>query len=408
MEKQVLRNIVQEQKTLPSPDSTRRELLPEILKVWDDKRILVLTGLRRTGKSTLLGQLRVLKKGCYVNFEDERFLDFSAQEFHLLEEVLEDIFPGERTYFFDEIQNIPHFEAYVRRLHDQGKKVIITGSNATRLSTELATKLTGTYKAFEVLPFSFREYLAFHKVEVIKEWKHSLQQRVALYKWLELYAMEGGLPEYIHNKDIEYIRMLYENVLYKDIIARYAIRRQRIFKELIHLLIHNTANPMTYNALKKTLLLSNAITVKEYIGYLLNSYFFFEVQKMDFSLRKQLIAPTKMYLIDQRFPRLLSLQENKGRILENIVYLELRRRKGEIFYHHEKKECDFVIKHNATITQVIQVCHSFNNQERETQGLLEAMRAYKLKSGTIITWEQNLTLEDITVVPLLHWLLEEP
>jgi len=157
MEKEILRQIVfqQKERNLLPEKTTKRDLLANISKWLDDKRIIILTGVRRSGKSTLLRQIMENKENyCYVNFEDERFIDFKAQEFEQLNEVLIEVYNNPKIYFFDEIQNIGKFETFVRRLQDQGKKVIITGSNASLLSKELGTRLTGRYKPFEVFPFS--------------------------------------------------------------------------------------------------------------------------------------------------------------------------------------------------------------------------------------------------------------
>ena len=235
MIKEILRQIVHQQKDegFSIEGTVEREILEEILKWFKDNRVLILTGIRRSGKSTLLRQLMHKKNGCcYVNFEDERFIDFKAQDFEQLNEVLIEIYDNPKIYFFDEVQNIEKFETFVRRLQDQGKKVVITGSNASLLSKEFATRLTGRYKPFEVYPFSFKEYLIFKKVKLGKEWFYIIEKKVKLAKLFNEYLSGGGLPEYLKNKDNEYLRTVYENILYKDIIARYSIKKQRIIKFL--------------------------------------------------------------------------------------------------------------------------------------------------------------------------------
>ena len=403
------KSISQEEKTVP------RELLGEILKWFNDNRIIILTGIRRSGKSTLLRQIMRKKAGCcYVNFEDERFISFKPQDFEQLNEVLVEAYNNPETYFFDEIQNIEKFETFVRRLQDQGKKIILTGSNATLLSKELGTRLTGRYKAFEVYPFSFSEFLSFKGIIPEKEWFYITEKKVELIKLFSEYLATGGFPEYLKNKDPEYIRTIYENILYRDIIARYAIKKQKLIKELVRILTTNISAPFTYNALKKSLGLSNSITVKEYISYLNNSYLFFEIQKFDFSIKKQLSSPKKIYIIDSAFNSLgnMNFSANKGRILENVIYIELKRRNLENYYYSSKNECDFIIKKGAKITHAIQACHTLSesNKEREISGLLEAMSEFKLKEGLILTQEQEEGLrikgKKIKVMPAWKWLLE--
>lgn len=413
--KDTLRQIVIQQKeeAFSIGETVRREILDEVLNWFKDNRVIILTGIRRSGKSTLLKQIMQNKENyCYVNFEDERFIDFKAQDFELLNEVLVEVYNNPRTYFFDEIQNIEKFEIFVRRLQDQGKKVVITGSNASLLSKELGTRLTGRYKAFEIYPFSFNEYLSFKKIEFNKEWFYATEKKVKLIKLFEDYFHNGGFPEYLKNKDRDYIRTIFENILYRDIIARYSIKKQRVIRELVNILATNISSFFTYNSLKKSLGLSNSITVKEYISYLNNSYLFFELQKFDFSVKRQLNSPKKIYLIDSVFNQLgLNFSMNRGKILENIVFVQLKRKGEEIYYYSNNNECDFVVKEGAKVREILQVCYELNDssKEREIGGLIEAMDKFRLKEAVILTHEQEQELKikskSIKVLPVWKWLL---
>ena len=413
--KDSLRHIVIQQKNeiFAVGETVRREILDEILNWFKDSRIVILTGIRRSGKSTILKQIMQNKDGyCYVNFEDERFIDFKAQDFELLNEVLLEVYNNPAIYFFDEVQNIEKFELFVRRLQDQNKKVVITGSNASLLSKELGTRLTGRYKPFEVYPFSFKEYLRLKKIDFSKEWMYIAEKKVKLIKLFEEYFHNGGFPEYLKNKDKDYIRTIFDNILYRDIIARYSIKRQKVIKELVNILATNVSSLFTYNSLKKSLGLANSITVKEYISYLNNSYLFFELQKFDFSVKRQLNSPKKIYLIDSVFNELgLNFSMNRGKILENIVFIELKRRNKEVYYYAAKKECDFVVKEGNKIKEAMQVCYVLNesNKDREIGGLLETMEKFKLKDGSILTHEQeeeiNINRKKIKVVPVWKWLI---
>ncbi|MEK6967582.1 MAG: ATP-binding protein [Nanoarchaeota archaeon] len=407
--------IVQKKSITAKDETVKRELLDDILRWFDDERIIILTGIRRCGKSTLLKQIMQNKTGwCYINFEDERLLGFSANDFENLNEVLTEFYGPSKIYFFDEIQNVEMFETFVRRLQDQKKKVVMTGSNASLLSKELGTRLTGRYKLFEVYPFSFREFLTFKKISVEKDDFYVTEKKVKLLKLFEEYLNSGGFPEYLKNNDDEYIKTVFDNILYRDIITRYAIKKERTFKELVNLLATTTSSRFTYNSLKESLGLANAITVKEYISYLNNSYLFYELLRFSHSLKKQLNSPRKIYTIDSAISRIcgLNFSKNKGRILENLVFIELKRKKAETYYYSEKTECDFVIKSGSGISLAIQVCYELNdeNRERELSGLNDAMEKFKLPEGLILTLEQTEEImykgKKIRVLPVSRWILE--
>jgi predicted AAA+ superfamily ATPase len=414
---ELLRQLVIQQKSQIEKGGVfvERTVMKKVLEAFGDNRVLILTGIRRCGKSTLLKQImRTKTRYCYINFEDERLLTFRAEEFESLNEVLIEVYGPSATYFFDEIQNIDKFETFVRRLQDEGKKVVITGSNASLLSKEFGTRLTGRYKLFEVYPFSFIEFLRLKKIGVKKDSLSIPEERVKLVTAFGLYAESGGMPEYLKNQDSEYIKTLYDNIIYRDIIARYSIRRQRLVRELVGILASTISLPFTYNSLKKSLGLKNAITVKEYITYLSGAYLFFELLRFDYSVKKQLNSPRKIYSIDTAFSILngFSLSPNKGRLLENIVFIELRRRGNDVYYYSGKRECDFILKEGRKINGAIQICHEMNdeNTDRETGGLLEAMAALNLKEGIILTSAQEdiQKVEEVTIIikPVWKWLLE--
>lgn len=415
--KEVLRHLVIQQKIQieKSGDFVKRSLFDPVLAAMDDNRVIILSGIRRCGKSTLLKQIMQTRQDyCYVNFEDERLLSFRAEDFSILDEVLIEVYGPAGTYFFDEIQNVEKFETFVRRLQDSGKKVVLTGSNASLLSQEFGTRLTGRHKLFEVYPFSFIEFLRFQKTELSKESPYIPEEKVNLIRLFGRYAECGGMPEYLRNNDSDYIQTLYDNILYRDIIARYSIRRQRLVRELVGILASTITLPFTYNSLKKSLGLMNAITVKEYISYLSGAYLFFELLRFDYSVKKQLNSPRKIYIIDTAFSAIsgFSLSPDKGRILENIVFIELMRRGSEIFYFAGDQECDFILKDKKKITGAIQVCYEFTkeNRDRETGGLLKAMAEFGLAQGMILTYDQEDTLisdgKTIIIRPVWKWLLE--
>ena len=392
-----------------------RTVLTGVLDAFEDNRVLIITGIRRCGKSTLLKQVMEKRtQYCYVNFEDERLLAFRAEEFEDLNEVLIEVYGAPDIYFFDEVQNIEKFETFIRRLQDSGKKVVITGSNASLLSREFGTRLTGRYRLFELYPFSFAEYIRFRKITIGKDSPYIPEEKVGLTMAFAAYREQGGMPEYLINADEGYIKTLYDNILYRDIITRYSIRQQRLVRELVGILLSMISLPFTYNSLKKSLGLSNAITVKEYITYLGSAYLFFELSRFDYSLKKQLSSPRKIYGIDTAFSILggFSMSPDRGRHLENIIFIELKRRGREIFYFSGKRECEFIIKNGRSITGVIQVCHEMNdkNMEHEFEGLFEAMETFQLDRGLILTNDQEDTRKTgdrtVNIKPVWKWLLE--
>ncbi len=415
--RETLRHVViQQREWLERRDKgVEREILSDILRWFEDDRVLVLTGMRRVGKSTLLRQIMDRKDAwAYVNFDDDRLIDFEPADFEKLNEVLHQEYGSPEIYFFDEIQDAPKFEVFVRRLQDSGKKVVITGSNASLLSGELSTRLTGRYRRFEVYPFSFREFLAFRGESYGERDYYITDRKARLIGLLDEYMVEGGLPEYLKTGDPEYVKTLYENIIYRDIVSRYGIRRQRVLKEMVNILLSNIASRFTYNALKKSLSLSNSITVKEYISYLSSAYMLFEVQAFDYSVRRQMNSPKKIYVIDPAFNRIagFSPTPDRGKLLENLVFLEMKRKGMEIYYYSGKRECDFIVRRENRFLPV-QVSYEITdkNREREAEGLIEAANATKSKEGWIIThdYEAKTTLEDVNIrfIPALKWLLSE-
>lgn len=379
-----------------------------------DNRVLVVTGMRRTGKSTLVQQLMgAVPNYCYFNFEDEKLFDFTVEQFNDLEETLIEVYGAADYWFFDEIQNIDRFEVAIRRLQDGGKKIVLTGSNSSMLSIEFGSKLTGRYKQIELFPFSFKEYLRFRNVG-FEEKDFFLPESKAMLKihfmqWLE----GGGLPEYLLYNDQEYVRTLFDNILYRDIIVRYGIRRHREFRELVHLLVSNLSLPVTFSSLQRSIGLSNSDTVKEYMGYLSNAYVFYELHQYHDSLKRQLRNPRKVYLNDAAFHNIIgfSNSQNLGRKLENAVYIALRRNKPELFSYQGKGECDFIHFNPQRKASAVQVCYYLNpqNENREIAGLMEAMQAFGLDTGLILTYDQENSQQkdkyQINIVPVWKWLL---
>ncbi|MEA3351562.1 MAG: ATP-binding protein [Chloroflexota bacterium] len=395
-----------------------REILPRIKSFLSVPHIVIITGLRRAGKSTLLAQLakKYLKNNYYfINFDDDRLLDFNLKDFSLLDEVLLESFGEQDIYLFDEIQNIPEWERYVRRLHDTGKKIFITGSNASLLSQELGTRLTGRHVNLELYPFSFREYLCFKNQEALLESKISTKQKNYLIKYSNDYLQTGGIPDFLKYQKKEILKHLYENILYRDIVARYNIVGSKNLKELALFLATNVSSLVSFNKLKNNLKLKSSTTVKNYIDYLENAWLFFIVNVFDYSVKRQQIAPKKVYIIDNGLRNTVGFKFSKdtGRLMENVVFLSLRHREKEIFYYktEQNHEVDFYVRSEK---KLIQVSHAFNTNDlkiRETRSLLEAFDELDVDDLIIVTERDkgqiNKDGKSIQVVPLYEWLLRE-
>lgn len=416
MEQIYLQALYNQKEKLKLPaDNIERELFESLRHYfYADNRINIITGLRRTGKSTLLKNLIYsLNNFIFINFDDERLSQFSANNFNVLNEAALRVYGKSDYYFFDEIQNVPGFEVFVRRLHDEGKKIVITGSNSSLLSVELGSKLTGRYKSFELYPFSFSEYLLYNHVELSESSFYVSEEKVELLKHFDFWFNNGGLPEYLKYKDADYVKTLYENIIYRDIVARYGIKKISELQSLARMLTNNLSLPITYNALKNALQLSNSETVKEYLGYLSNSWLFFELRKYSELLKQQLRAPKKVYMIDIAFNKLIGFNtsENLGRRLENIVYVELKRRNNEIYYYQNGGECDFVVKTLNGNIELFQVCYNLNpqNNKREIAGLISAMNYFRINNASILTYNQEeiqkIENKKIRIIPVWKWML---
>ena len=392
-----LENCVAEQKAnmLKQLTGVTREQKSDITIIQDF--ITIITGIRRCGKSTLMLQM-IKKLGndyAYFNFEDPRIVGFETHDFEKLEKVLGD----KKFYFFDEIQNIENWEIFIRKLHDRKKAICITGSNASLLSKELGTRLTGRNIQKELFPFSYREFCKFFKLGKSES-------------SLEKYIQKGGFPAFLQHTDTTYLQQLFRDILYRDIIVRHGVRNAKLFEQLSSFLISNIGSEYSLNKLKNIFGIGSANSVADYISWLEDSYLLFSLPRFSWSLKSIAVNPKKIYAIDTGFinANSQSFSKDRGRLLENAVYLHLRKSRNEIFYFREKGECDFLVKDKNKITEAIQVCYDLNtdNLSREMKGLEEAMELFQLKKGTLITFNQKDTLHTskgkINVIPASEWM----
>ncbi|MDD3568957.1 MAG: ATP-binding protein [Bacteroidales bacterium] len=390
--------------------------LPRLKSTNTDREVEVVSGIRRCGKSTLLHEIRSknIEKDYYFNFDDDRLVKFAVEDFQLLHEVFIELFGKQSTFYFDEIQNIEGWERFVRRLHDYNNKIYITGSNASMLSRELGTHLTGRFYQTELYPFSFHEFLLLNKQLVPSNPIINTEEKVSIHSSFIEYFNKGGFPFYLQSNSYQYLKSLYESIIYRDVLVRNGLKNDKEILELVHYLSSNTSKLVSYNGLTKIIGVKNASTVKSYIDFIQDTYLIFTVNKYDRSLKKQLLNPKKTYFIDLGLAREIGFHhsEDNGRLLENLVFIELKRRGREVFYHNQKYECDFVIKEKNSIVEAIQVSWTIQNdttRKRELYGLLDALSTYGLTEGLILTDEEEDTIKEkgytIHIKPAWKWLL---
>lgn len=412
--KQLLKDIIIDQKSfLPSKKTIIRSF-PE--KYLNNEEIIIISGVRRCGKSVLLQQIRdrLPQKDYFFNFDDDRLGNFTVENFQQLYEVFIELYGEQNYFYFDEIQNIAGWEHFAKRLYNSGKKVFITGSNARMLSKELGTYLTGCYIAIELYPFSFSEFLDFREQQHLLGDISGTIARGEIQSAFNDYLKQGGFPIYLKSEDGIVLKTLYDNILYKDVMVRNQIVNEREVKELVYYTVSNIGKPLTYTSLAKVIGVKNPTTVKNYLEYIENTYLLFSLSKLDYSVKAQLRNPKKVYAIDNALVSRLGFHFSgeEGRLLENMVYIELRRQGGEVFYHNSgSAECDFVVRDGFRVMQAIQVCYlldSSDTREREIRGVQDAMDTYQLLEGTIVTntHEEEVKCGDkiIHILPAWKWL----
>lgn len=397
------------------------------------KHVVVVTGARRAGKSFLMKQaasslaLSSTRKEnvLFVNLEDPRFtqLDLKLLD-QIYEAYLEFISPsGEIYIFLDEVQEIDRWERWVRAMHElQKARIIVSGSNARLLSRELGTLLTGRHLDLTVFPLSFREFLTFNSVTVNGEFDF-IGNRIEVQSMLRKYLEWGSFPEVALAEQKKLILLGYfEDLVNKDLLRRFRIRKQQELRALVKFYLSNVASLVTFTSASKFLRMS-ADTIEKFSGYLEQAYLLFFLKRFSFKVREQEKSPRKVYSIDTGLSNAIGFRfsENTGRLAENIVFIELKRRQTftpdlELFYwkdiHH--REVDFVLKEGTKVTQLIQVCWNVEDpktKERETRSLAKAIDELKAQDALVITeeyeGEEKVRDHSIRFMPLWKWLIRD-
>lgn len=430
MEKRKLKELISEHThNVLKRHSLSPRFIPNLPAIINRKEIIVVSGVRRCGKSSLMRIILhdLIKKKkiaaanvLYLNFEDERFVEFTYKDFDALyESYLELSNPkGKKYLFFDEIQNITYWEKWINRIYEfEEIKIFITGSNATLLSGEIATALTGRNVAISLFPFSFREFSIMNGISAEPKNLYNREGRVQAKRNFDTFMDVGGFPEAAITKDKTILQSYFKDILYRDILARYSIRNIKEMKELALYLATNMGNMCSYRNLAQTISVNSINTIKNFLEYLENAYLFFRLGLFDYSLKKQLYNPSKIYCVDTALARSMAFKfsHDIGRIYENIAFLELMRRGKDIYYWKSPHdfEVDFVVKEGTRITEIIQVCADMSSrrtQTREVRSVLEAASEFNLKKVVIITddftgeiLEQGV---EIFFIPLWQWLLQ--
>lgn len=399
----------------------KREVLGEYKKLLKSSLIKIITGVRRSGKSVLSWELLNDKKFAYANFDDERISTIETKDLNLVLQAIYEIYQKPDFIFFDEIQNINSWELFVNRLKRRGFNLIITGSNARLLSTELATHLTGRHFSLELYPFSFREYLHFNNFDYHKK-DFSTREIASIARFLENYLSFGGFPEVIQGENYKkYLISLYSTILTKDIILRHRVKYTNTLKEFANYLISNFARQITFNKLKNIFSLKSVHTAKNYLSFIEESYLIFQIERFSYKAKERLTAPRKIYAIDTGLINALSTKfsQETGYIYENAVAIELMRRKSlnpqeDIYYWQNSYNCevDFVIKGGLKVKQLIQVCYNiedYDTRKREINSLLKASEKLKCNNLLTLTYdyegEEKVEGKTIKFISLWKWLL---
>ncbi|WP_288318764.1 ATP-binding protein [Xylanibacter caecicola] len=386
------------------------------------KQAQVVIGVRRSGKSTLC-HMALRNAGIvygYVNFDDDRMANLMVEDLNFVLEAIYRVYGNDvKHIFFDEIQNVDGWHLFINRLLRQGLHIVITGSNARLLSSELATHLTGRYNEIRLFPFSFRDYCVAKEIET----DIPTTKNMALLKnTLDEYLIEGGFPEIASLPDKQgYVSSLIDAIITKDIMPRFHIRNANALKTLANHLINNVGQIINMKELVETLKIGSDKTIRNYIDFLAQAFLIVPLTKFSYKSSERLRS-NKAYIVDTGMltfrPNLLAT-ENLGWRLENAVLLELQRRNmplcRDVFYYRpvsRLKEVDFVIAERGNVMELIQVSYDIGTPKtlsRELSALVDASRKTGCKKLTLIacseTRKEKISDMEINVISAIEWLL---
>ncbi len=436
---EIIRTILGEWKGRELPEVIERRVDLVDYTRMEPRKIIVITGFRRTGKTYLTYLLitRLLEEKSksreqvvYVNFEDER-IPLEPTFLTGLLPTIKKTHTGQLEFLFlDEIQNIPNWSRWLRRVYDTEEiRFFVTGSSSKMSSREIPTELRGRFLEVKIYPLSFTEFLRFKGITINEETvEYSEDESGKMMRALKEYLEFGGMPEVVlasEGKKAELIHSYYNTIVRRDLIERFKIRNEESLKALLRLLLNSTSYTISklYNNLKSLNYEVGKGTIQSYLSYIEDSYFIYSLPMFSFKIKNQLQYARKIYFTDTAFLNVLSARfsKNSGRLYENLVFIELKRRQAndpnqEIFYwrSQRKEEVDFVLKHGLKVEQLIQVCYDVNDydtKKRETKALLKASKELKCNNLVVITEDyeavEEINGKMIKFITLCSWLLRQ-
>jgi len=425
MEKQILKKVIEEQRNriLAREFGIKRGILSKLLDKLKLKEVVVISGVRRSGKSFLLNQIiKSLKNKAflYINFEDERLDGFTLKDFNKLwGEFLALYKPdGEIFAFVDEIQEIKGWEKWVNRMYEFEKvRFFITGSNARLLSSEISTLLTGRNITYELYPLSFKEIVKTNNLKLSYDTKETAKINALFNDYLEY----GGFPAVWLEQEKELLLGYYNDIINRDITERYKIKNKKLFREFVRYALSCYGRYITFHKLKNVFDLKSVNTAKKYFGFAEEAFLVFSLESYSSAMAEVVKAPRKCFVVDHGMADYLSLKSGKdiGLKYENIVFVELKRKqivnpKTEIYYWKNPQgyEVDFVVKEDLKVKQLIQVCYNpndYDTKKRELRALIKASNKLKCKDLLVITEDkegkEKVKNQKIRYIPLWKWLL---
>lgn len=410
--KTIIQNQRKERDELMSRTYLTRRSNQDADVLLSSRLIKLITGPRRVGKSTQALLMLRDKNFAYLNFDSQSLLE--AWDANLVMRMLDDVYPGYEYLLLDEVQNLDAWDLWVSELFRMGKNLVITGSNARMLSSEMATVLTGKYLQVEMLPFSLDEFFDWNKLDL-----RVLQpeQKMEATVLADDYLRNGGYPEVVASRQLtrSYLDTLFDSIIWKDVARRHNVRNITDLNNLAIYLLSNFCNPVSANDLAVELGFSSVNTTKKYMDYLHEPYLFYYLSRYNNKLKLMTKAPRKVYVVDNGFvtSKAFSLSDNLGRLLENQVFVELIRRGYDvdktIFYYRSRndKEVDFVLRKGTHIDKLVQVCYDMSNpktEKREVDSIVECANELKCNNLFIVTNDDKRIIEKdgytINVVPI--------
>ena len=411
----IIQNQRKERDELLARHYLMRKSNTDVKTLLDNPMIKLITGPRRVGKSTYALLMLQGKSFAYLNFDDNLLL--SAWDEELVMRTLDEVYPNYEFLLLDEVQNLKDWDVWVSKLYRRGKNLVITGSNAKMLSSEMATVLTGRYLQVEMLPFSLTETI---------EWKGANINSISNAKQAEAvaiaddYLRNGGYPETIDMRSItrNYLSTLFDSIIWKDVAKRHNIRNITDLNNIALYLLSNFCNPLSANDIAKELSMTSVTTTRKFMDYLHEPYLFYYLPRFNNKLKLMKKAASKVYVIDNGFvaAKAFNLSENLGRLLENEVFVELLRLgyqvETSLFYYRSRndREVDFVTRQGTHINQLIQVCYDMTSpktEKREVSSLIECAGELKCNNLLIITNNEEREIHtdgyNIKIIPFIKY-----